>query len=333
MKNGRKPAVVFWGPHSNSSEQFARRLNAPLYLIHYFGWKKLWNAPFKYPLMWVKTWWLMSKQKPSAILVINTPVFAPLCVYLYCRLAGIPYAMNVHGHTLGGRRWGWSVPLQRFLARRAAVNLVGTTEYQNILNSWHAKTLFLEEPPIIIPAATGDLTDRPVDFEVTVVSTFAGDEPLEPVLEAARMTPDVHYSILGDVRLAKRELLDSAPVNVTFTGYLKGNAYWDQLRSSQAVMVLTTNPYSLVAGGSEGLYCGIPLILSRQPALVDYFTRGAVFVEHTPESLAEGVATARANQKQLKAGCAELATERTRIWEHSFVQFEALMGISSDSVS
>lgn len=331
MKNGKKSAVIFWGPHSNSSELFAQHLEAPLYLIHYLGWKKLWNAPLKYPLMWVRTWQVLIEKKPSAVLVINTPVFAPLCVYVYCRLSGIPFAMNVHGHTLGGRRWGWSVPLQRFLARRAVVNLVGTTEYQGILNSWHAKTLFLEEPPIKIPDSTS--LNHTHEFEVTVVSTFAGDEPLEPVLDAARMTPDVHYSILGDVRLAKRELLEAAPANVTFTGYLKGNAYWDQLKSSQAIMVLTTNPYSLVAGGSEGMYCGIPLILSRQPALLDYFTRGAVFVEHTPESLVEGVAVARANQKELKAGCAALASERTRLWEQNFEQFKALMGINCDSVS
>lgn len=330
MKNGKKPAVIFWGPHSISSESFARYLDAPLYLVHYFGWKKLWNAPLKYPPMWLKTWWLLMRQKPSSVLVINTPVFAPFCVYAYCVLAGVPFAMNVHGHTLGGRRWGWSVPLQRFLARRAAVNLVGTQEYQNILNSWGAKTLFLEDPPLNIPDFPEVSQNYSGKFEVTVVSTFAGDEPLEVVLEAARETPEVHYSILGDVVLARKEFLDAAPGNVSFPGYLKGNMYWKQLKSSNAIMVLTTNPYSLVAGGVEGMYCGIPLILSRQPALLDYFINGTVFFDHTPESLANAVRTVRANQKQLVDGCIELAREKTRLWENQFDQYKEIMGISRE---
>ena len=319
-------AVVFWGPHSMSSAMFAQRLNAPLYLIHYLSWKRPWVAPFKYPPMWLKTWWILFKQRPSAVLVINTPVFAPLCVYIYCLLARIPFAMNVHGHTLSGRRWGWSRPIQRYLAKRAAVNLVGTVEYKQILESWNAKTVLLEYIPTQVPSENYKTTEKTDEFWITVVNTFAGDEPLEVVLEAARQLPNVCFYVTGETALAKKELLDSATQNVIFTGYLKGATYWEQLFSSNAVMTLTTNPHSLVAGGSEGMYMGKPLILSNQPALTEYFSKGAVFVEHTAMGIVEGVRKTREQESKLAKESKELAIEKQTNWEDRFSVFYKLLG-------
>jgi glycosyltransferase involved in cell wall biosynthesis len=324
-------AVVFWGPHSPSSESFARHLHAPCYLIHYLAWKRPWVAPFKYPLMWVKTWQVLLKQRPSAILVINTPVFAPMCVYLYAVLMKIPFVMNIHGHTLGGRRWGWSVPIQRFLAQRAALNLVGTSEYQRILESWDARYLFLEDPPIGPEIKVGGPTNEPGEFCVTVVSTFAGDEPLEAVLDAARMLPDVCFFITGDTHLARKGLLNSAPGNVSFVGYLKGEAYWKLLSSSHAVMTLTTNPYSLVSGGYEGMYLGKALLLSRQPALIEYFTRGAVFIDHTPESIVAGVLETKSRREELERESSELLREKSSIWQQNFQVLKSTLGVSFES--
>ena len=318
-------AVVFWGPHSISTEMFARRLHATLYLIHYLSWKRPWIAPFKYPPMWLKTWWVLFKQRPSAVLVVNTPVFAPLCVYFYCLFARIPFAMNVHGHTLGGRRWGWSVPIQKFLAKRAVVNLVGTDEYEMILKNWGAQTLFLEDPPPHVPEAHLGMTPEIGGYRVTVVSTFAGDEPLEVVIEAARRLPEVCFYITGDTKLADHTLLESAPRNVTFTGYLRGDAYWGQLYSSNAIMTLTTNPHSLVAGGLEGMYAGKPLILSRQPALLDYFTKGTVFVDHTVESLVDGLRRVRAREDVLSLEAAALASEKDAQWSRAFKGFQTIL--------
>lgn len=318
-------AVVFWGPHSISTEMFARNLNATCYLIHYLGWKRHWMAPLKYPPMWLKTWWVLLKQRPSAVLVINTPVFAPLCVYFYCLFARIPFAMNVHGHTLTGRLWGWARPLQHFLAKRAVVNLVSTTEYKQIFEAWGARALFLEDSPPLIPLVDQNVVMKSDEFRVTVVSTFAGDEPLDLVVQAAGRLPDVCFYITGDTKLAKQELLDSAPQNVIFTGYLKGNNYWNQLDLSQAIMTLTTNPHSLVAGGLEGMYMSKPLILSRQPALMEYFTKGTVFIDHTVESMVEGVQQARDNEKTLARESGELAADHCAQWNQTALEFRNIL--------
>lgn len=323
-------AVVFWGPHSECTERFARKLKAPCYLIHYLSWKKPWIAPLKYPPMWLKTMWVLYKQRPTAVLVINTPVFAPLCVYFYCLIARIPFAMNVHGHTLSGRKWGWSRPLQHFLAKKAVVNLVGTTTYMQIFKSWGARTLFLEDPPLEIPEQKLKNTMKSSEFNITVVSTFAGDEPLNLVSEAALRLPEVFFYILGDTRLANKEFIDSAPQNIVFPGYLYGNDYWQRLYASNVIMTLTTNPHSLVAGGLEGMYLGKPLILSNQPSLQEYFTKGTVFIDHSIDSMVEGIRCARENEINLCRESSELATDKTAIWESSFQKFVEILELGRE---
>ncbi len=276
--------------------------------------------------MWLKTWAILFRQRPSAVFVINTPVFAPLCVYAYCCVAGIPYVMNIHGHSFTGRRWGWSRPLQRFLARSARINLVDFSAYKRLFESWGARALILADPLPKLSCIDQKTPAKPGEFSLTVVSTFAPDEPLDLVLGAARLLPEVQFYILGDTALADRKLLDSASKNVSFTGYLKADAYWNQMSSSQAVMTLTTNPDSLVAGGIEGLILGKPLILSRQPVLVEYFNRGAVFVNHTVNGLAQGIRQARAHEQTLANEAAELAVEKREIWERTFQEFLAILG-------
>lgn len=320
------PAVVFWGPDSVGSQRYAEFLNAPCYLIHYLSWKRPWIAPIKYPPMWLKTWWVLFKQRPSSVLVINTPVFAPLCVYLYCLIARIPFAMKVHGHTLEGRKWGWSRPLQKFLAQKAVVSMIDTAEYKQIFESWGARVLFLENPPWYGTLKRYQVPIDPNKFIVTVISTFARDEPLDLVVEAARLLPEVTFFILGDTKLAPAGFLDSAPPNVIFPGYLLTEAYWKQLFSSNAMLTLTTNPYSLVSGGTEGMQIHKPLILSRQPTLVEYFNKGAVFIDHTVDSIVSGVKQTQEREAILITELEELSKEKNTEWYVEFEKFKQMIG-------
>ncbi len=236
--------------------------------------------------------------------------------------------MNIHGHSFTGRRWGWSRPLLAALARRARVNLVGFPEYKRLFESWGARALVLGDTPIQIKTGGVAAVPPPSQFNVTVISTFAPDEPVDLVSEAARRLPQVCCAILGDTTLADKRLLNSAPGNVTFPGYLKGDSYWSLLRSSQAVMTLTTNQDSLVAGGLDGMYLGKPLILSRQPVLVDYFSKGAVFVDHTVESIVSGIQQALEHQKTLAVASSELAGEKRARWERIFNDFLGMLGVA-----
>jgi glycosyltransferase involved in cell wall biosynthesis len=170
----------------------------------------------------------------------------------------------------------------------------------------------------------------PLSHSVTVVNTFNDDEPVVPILDAAKQLPDISFYILGDTALANKSLFRMAPPNVVFTGYLLGDEYWKRLNSSSAVMVLTTQPYSLLAGAQEGMALGKPLILSNQPALVDYFSKGVVFIEHNPESIIAGVKRAIDQALLLGQDITALEKEKRDYWETGMRRLSDLVEVTLD---
>lgn len=321
-----KPVIFYWGPDSPHSEEVAKRLNAPMHFIHYQRLKIPILAPIKYLFMFLKTWRLLFREQPSVIYVINTPVFAPLCVYLYSLLTGTPFVMNVHERSFIGRKWGWAAPLQRFLAKRALANVLDHSGHNRIFESWGGKTIMLERPPFVLHQNGKSKPADPIPFTVTVINNLSGDEHLELVMEAAQYLPDTRFYILGDKSRASKNLLEQTPPNIIFTGYLLDHQYWDQLHSSNAIMNLTTTPYPLVSGGVEGMALGKPLILSRQPGLREYFTKGTIFVDHTIDSIIKGVRQARQQEEQLRGEISELSKEKQNRWNNAFGELVAVMG-------
>jgi glycosyltransferase involved in cell wall biosynthesis len=137
------------------------------------------------------------------------------------------------------------------------------------------------------------------------------------------------FFILGNTKLARRSMLTNAPRNVVFTGYLSGDDYWNLLDDSQAVMVLSTDQYSLCSGAVEGMALGKPLILSKQPALTNYFSKGAVFVDNSVDSIVDGVMTVRDQKLCLTHEIVVLATQKRERWEREFNKIWELIGGAS----
>jgi glycosyltransferase involved in cell wall biosynthesis len=308
----------------------AQRLGATFHPIPSFSWRRrAYLAPAKYAVQHAKTIRALSERRPAAVYVIIPPTFAALSVYTYCRSAGIPFVMDVHGHSLTSKKWAWTAPLQKFLAKRALATVVDQRMYQQTFDSAGARTIVLERAPLGVAKDSLPETATSDRFTVTMVCIFASDEPVDVVVQAARQLPRVQFAITGDTANAPRGLVEGAPANVTFTGYLKGNAYWQQLHTSRAVMTLTTEPYSLLSGGVESMALGKPTIVSRTPLLQEYFTKGTVFVEHTTESIAASVRAVQEQEQQLIAEISQLAYEKRTRWENSLCELKDLIAKTS----
>jgi glycosyltransferase involved in cell wall biosynthesis len=316
--------AVVWAPHERRTDMFAQQLHARVYFVHYLSFKRPWIAPFKYVLQFFKTMQILFTERPRYIYVTNPPFFAAMCAWLYGLVSGSKYIMDTHPPALYGRKWAWSVPIQRFFAKQAFLNITDQDRWVRLFESWGARGLTLENPPKNPPAPEAGMTPKVGEFHVLVVNTFAEDEPVQPVLDAAAALPDVHFHITGDLAKAA-PYLEKKPANVEFTGYLKGMGYWGHLYRANAIMVLTTFPYSLLGGAQEGVLIDKPLILSRQPVLEEYFTKGTVFVENTAESLMDGVKQARQNESTLIAEIGVLREEQATRWEANFQKLTDLI--------
>lgn len=323
MTSQRPVAAVVWAPEGDRTQQFAERLDAELYCIHYLEFQRPILAPIKYVPQFVKTLTSLYTQHARVVYVTNPPVFAVLSVWFYCLLTGSTYIMDTHSPALYSRRWAWATPLQRALARRARLNIIDQERFRRLFESWGADAIILEKPLKELPRRAPPSRDGP--FEITVVNIFAADEPLQPILDAARDLPGVRFYILGDTRRAAASLLAVAPANVTFTGWLHQDAYWQRLQASHAVMALTTYPHSLLAGGHDGMAVERPLLLSDQPALTAYFTGGALFVDNTAAGIAAAVREMQATYPELRQQVIELRHEKQAHWQEEFSVLRAVV--------
>lgn len=318
----KRIAAIVWAPEEERTASFARHLQADLHNIHYLLYKRPFVAPFKYVLQSIKTWQVLLRDRPDVIYVTNPPVFAALNVMLYTRVSRAAFIMDTHPPSLYSKKWGWTTPLQRFVSRFALVNVLDQKRYADLFEAWGSPALVLPNPLDRIEAPAG-LNGQGETFDVAVVNTFAEDEPLAPILEAAADLPGVRFLITGDLAKAKPGTVENAPPNAQFVGYLRGDDYWNMLHGANAVMALTTFPYSLLGAGTDGVRVGKPLILSDQPVLRDFFTSGTVFVPNTAEGIMQGVRQARAEEAVLTEGIHRLIDEKQHEWETNFADLLA----------
>ena len=197
QKNNNGWLAISWAPYSRMSQTFAHELGGNLYCIHYLRFQSPPHAPLKYILQAVRTLIVLFKERPSAVHVQNPPFVAGLVVDVYCRLTGARFVLHYHSAAFG-HVWDWALPFQKYIARRATTNIVTNSHWAEIVGSWGGHTLVMVDPFLDLPQS--DPFPMKSGFNVAFVSTFAEDEPLEAVLKAADLLPDVNFYITGDKR-------------------------------------------------------------------------------------------------------------------------------------
>jgi glycosyltransferase involved in cell wall biosynthesis len=291
---------------------FARELGGKLFCIHYLRFQSPPHAPFKYVMQTFRTLQVLFKEKSKAIHVQNPPFPCGLVVYFYSLLSGAKFVFEHHSATFDPP-WYWALPIQKFLVRRASTNIVTNQHWADVVESWGGKTLVMFDPFLDLPQGR-PFAVKP-GFNVAFVSTFAEDEPVEAVLEAARQLPEVNFYITGNKQKKPASFFEGAPSNVTFTGFFDPNGeYLGLLRAVDAVMVLTTRNYTLQLGGCEALAVGKPLITSDFPYLRELFWKGTVFGANTAEGIRDAVLSMQGQVDALAAEIDTFRRESRHVW-------------------
>ncbi len=310
-------AAVAWAPYSRRSEMFARELGGELHCVHYLKYRSPPYAPVKYVLQAIRTLQILFRDRPRAVHAQDPPFFCGLVVSLYCRVTGAAFVVEYHTAAFGWA-WRWAIPLQKYVARRAAANIVTNEHWADVVRSWGGDA-FLD----LGPGKPYPLEHRP---NVAFITVFAPDEPVDAVLSAAAQLPDVHFYVTGDPKMAQPALLARAPANATFTGFLDpAGEYIGLLRSADAVIVLTTRDYTLQLAGCEAIALGKPLVTSDFPYLRELFEGAAVYVEANAESIRAGVESVIERREELARETQRLAEVRRTQWSARLAELNRLV--------
>ena len=318
---------LVWGPpsHGPRSQVFAYELGIQeVHFLNVTSRRGIWSALFKYPLLAIRTLGLLFRKRPSLVFVQSPPGLAILFVFLYCMLTGSRYIVDAHSaalllHVWTRPRWLWAG-----LARQALATIVTNEDFARTIRSWGGRALVIRDIPSTFPE--GGTYPLNGDFNVTVVNTFAADEPLEQVLEAARGLDGVHFYITGRVNRGDPRLLERVPSNVTFTDFLSAEQYYALLRGGHAVMCLTTRDKTMQRGACEALSLAKPIITSQWPLLKEYFHEGTVHVDNTSTGIRQGVQKMCSHYEEYVSGIRALRVRQQAEWREKLSELVALIG-------
>jgi glycosyltransferase involved in cell wall biosynthesis len=243
------------------------------------------------------------------------------------RLFRVPVIVDAHNAGLRPGKGTNLVLMQAAaaIARCAHLTIVSNPGLESVVRNYGGRPFVLpDEVPTLSPSRTPSGL-RGLS-KVTVVSTFADDEPYEAVIEAARtLGPDTAVYITGNPTAKARRLRKLASPNVVFTGFLPDEDYVGLLGASDVVVDLTTRKDCLVCGAYEAVGIGRPLVLSDSDANRNYFSRGAVYTDNTAADIATCIRRALGDLGKLEVEVRQLRTELRLDWARRIQEFSALL--------
>jgi hypothetical protein len=297
MKDSQRRLFISWDMDQTRSESLSFYLGATYYCVCPFvkkiGLFRYFFLILKYFIASAKTLRVLKKERPDIIFVQHPPIFAPLIVWIYCKMNRAHYVIDTHSAAVTWKRWVFFQWLHKFLSRAALINLLHNEPLANKVTSWGAQSMTLPDAParletdLVYPFRDG--------FNAVFVCTYSRDEPIEVVIEAAREMPLINFYITGHISRASKNIINGVRDNVILTDYLQKKDYVALLTGCSVVICLTLDNDTMQCGAHEAMELERPIITSNWPVLQQYFTKGTIHIDNTTKSLVQAITKIRKN--------------------------------------
>jgi len=309
-----KIVYISWQPYCSRSDNTARELNGKSYMVYYeFFGSNYCTILFKYIMQAITTLIILIRDMPDVVFVMSPPLFACFPVYFYSVLFQKKYVIDAHTGAMTDPMWEKVMFLQKFFCRHAVFTILTNMQLAKILIQWNADYLIIPDVPIKI--TNPFLPHLKGKKNITLVNTFAKDEPVSEFLKAAANFPDTNFFVTGKINRQAKAYLNEAGNNVTFTGFLPYSDYYGLLLQSDIIIVLTTRDNTMQRGAYEAIYLGKPVITSEWQILKDNFEEGAIFVDNTEDGITSGIKQALKRLSILEKEAENLKRKKLKRWE------------------
>jgi len=316
-----KAVYITWAQTSSRSDSTAPFFNARSFRITSFNSHSKILLPWRYLIAATKTLYVLLREQPKVVFVQNPPTMSVMLIWLYARFRRVSFIPDSHCSVFNSRKWRRFLWIYKYIAKQALTNIAHNHRYVEEIKAWGAHSVNLGSVPRKMQT-TQTYTVRP-GFNVMFPCSFQGDEPVSEVIKAARTLTDVNFYITGNFRRAPRELVDDAPSNTIFTGFLSNEEYVALMKACTAVMCLTTRDDTNQSGAYEAIAVNRPIILSDWALLREIYNKGAVFANNDSVSLARAVLKIRDNYIFYLEQIALLREETMAIWESNYCELRA----------
>jgi glycosyltransferase involved in cell wall biosynthesis len=312
---------VSWIPFHGRSADLADDLGLDCHFVASGSPGHPWSAPMRYVTQSWATVGLVRRTRPGLVVAMAPPLPLVLLLLLLQRVRHFTLVVDAHTGAVRSRSGG-PRRVFRVVARFADRVLVASPTLEAELREAGVDVVVVHDP---IPARedTGDVADSPET--VLFPATWAFDEPIEALVEAARSVPDVRVVVTGRVRPTR--ITGELPPNVELTGFLSRDEYERRFDTATAVLALTTREDTMQRAGYEALASAKPLVVSDTRALLGYFDDAAVPTAADAASLAAAISRCVAEAPALRERMRSL--RGVRMAEHRAVVAELLRAVRS----
>ena len=321
----RRAIVLVWAQRHRGTRSAwladAFGVDPPRYLAPTAG-RGLAAAWRKYPAQALATLRMLVRERPLLLIVQSPPSMAGWLAALYARAAGAALVIDAHSDAFERRIWTWPGIVTSAVARTSLATIVTNRHWADRVRSWGGVARVVSSIPTTFAAAPPP--DLGSGSHVAVVNTWAPDEPLGAVIEAARSVPEATFHVTGRADRAA-DLVVSVPPNVRFTGFLPEDDYHALLRAADVVVCLTTRDHTMQNGASEALSHGTPIVTSDWEVLRDYFSAGTAHVDNSPAGIAAGIRSVLDDLPAHRAAVRSLRELRLREWIEARDELTALI--------
>lgn len=314
-----KRVWITWETQRRSLE-LSKKLGCELYIFEETG-------KLRYPKSILKTINVLIKTNPDILFVQNPSMILATLACLYGIISKTIVIVDRHTTFLLSRTYPISLwliffkLLHRFTIKFADLTIVTNDFLAGIV--WQ-----LGGRPFVLPDKLPELTYTgkvPLRGKINIfmISSFGKDEPIESVINAMRAFEpgDTVLYISGNNKKLDKRIVDNAPQNIVFTGFIPDDEFSNMIYSSDVIMVLTTSDYCMLCGCYESVSADKPLITSNKKVLKDYFA-GAIFVDNSTESIIQGINSAINNLEQHRNDIQRLKQLLIHQWEERYNKLE-----------
>jgi glycosyltransferase involved in cell wall biosynthesis len=193
----------------------------------------------------------------------------------------------------------------------------------HIIESGGRSEILEDKIPDLFPNAKVSLSGT---VNIVFVSTFSYDEPIEEVIEAARLLPnDYHIHITGNYKKYSnlKQIQEMKPSNINLTGFLSEEDYLNLLSSADIIMVITDQEHTLTCGAYEAVALCKPMVLGNTETIKNYFSKGAIYTPITPKDISNSILICANNKATLTNDAAALRDILHTNWKHRFEHITA----------
>lgn len=296
------------------------------------------RAPLPARYAWLSLWTIgvLVRTRPATVVVQNPPVVPGLISLGYAVIARARVAIDAHPASFGAkgdRIYQLLLPLSRWTSRRATCTFVTVPRLVSVVDGWGGRGLVVHEPPpreLTSPAPVVSARTDAVD--VLYVCVFAPDEPVWPVLEAARLNPSVTYGITGNLSRAPEGFRENVPPNVRLLGFMPIAEFYQLLRQAKVVLTLTSAQDSVMRSAYEAVYAGRPLVLSSLPHLRALFPDSS-HVRSDPHDIAAAVEHLLADPTSAEASAARARQTQLDRWREQLTDVQTCIERQDPAIS